>query len=64
MDGAAMTTSELELSAPALFNTSAIDLMLAVVPLHFQFPPIRALAIFPDIFELTNCCYNNITSAF
>jgi hypothetical protein len=49
MEGAAMTTSEFALNGPALFNTSAMDLILATVPLHFQFPPIRALAIFPDI---------------
>lgn len=44
-----MTTSELGLKAPALFRTSAIARTLATVPLHFQFPPIRALAILPDI---------------
>lgn len=51
-EGAAITTSEFELRGPALFNISAIALMLDVVPLHFQFPPIRAFAIFPDIFFL------------
>lgn len=45
-----MTTSELAENGPALFNTSAICLILATVPLHFQLPPIKAFAIFPDIF--------------
>jgi hypothetical protein len=49
IEGAAMTTSELGLKAPALLSTSAIDLMLAVVPLHFQLPPMSAFAIFLDI---------------
>jgi hypothetical protein len=49
MEGAAMTTSELALKGPALFSTSAIAFTLAVVPLHFQLPPIRAFAIFPDM---------------
>ena len=31
------------LIVPALFNTSAIDLILETVPLHFQLPPINAL---------------------
>lgn len=47
-----MTTSELALNCPALFKTSAMDLTLAIVPLHFQFPPISALAIFEVIFVI------------
>ena len=31
---------------PALFKTSAIERILETVPLHFQFPPIRAFANF------------------
>lgn len=38
---------------PALFKTSAMDRILETVPLHFQFPPIRAFANFgADIIKL------------
>jgi hypothetical protein len=42
IEGAAMTTSELAEKGPALLRTFTIDLMDSTVPLHFQFPPMRA----------------------
>jgi hypothetical protein len=41
-DGIAMTTSDFSLKGPALLRTSIICLIEARVPLHFQFPTIRA----------------------
>ena len=42
-----------DLILPALFKTSAMDRILETVPLHFQFPPIRAFANFgADIIKL------------
>lgn len=57
-------TSEFALKVPALLRTSAICLMLATVPLHFQLPPIKALAIFPLMFKFAsnykNDCFVNL----
>jgi hypothetical protein len=52
IEGAAITTSELAENGPALLRTFTIDLMDSTVPLHFQFPPMRAFFLYVSTFVM------------